>query len=174
MNLIAIPNRQNLDSRDFALIEALHQGIPLVPAPYAALGKRINMAETEVIDRLRSLLEWGIIKRLGVVVNHHELGYRANAMVVWDIPDEEVDGFADRMLAFPFITLCYRRPRRPPEWPYNLFCMIHGRSREAVEAQINMLITLLELKAVPHEVLFSRRRFKQCAARLIKPLRRSG
>lgn len=162
---LSIPDTRELDDRDLDLIEAIQGGLPLVPRPYAVIGKRVGMAESEVIARIGSLLKHGLIKRLGVVVRHHELGYRANGMVVWDLPDDAVDNIAARFKSFSFITLCYRRPRRLPDWPYNLFCMIHGRSREAVEQQLEQLIKELHLEAIPHEVLFSRRRFKQCGAR---------
>jgi hypothetical protein len=99
------------------------------------------------------------------VVRHHELGYRANAMTVWDIPDMEVADMAARMLEDPAVTLCYQRPRHLPAWPYNLFCMIHGRRREDVLARIETLKDRCGLHEQPHAVLFSRRRFKQCGAR---------
>lgn len=162
---LSIPGTRDLDDRDLDLIEAIQGGLPLVPRPYAVIGESVGMEEAEVIARIGSLLERGLIKRLGVVVRHHELGYRANGMVVWDVPDTAVDGIAARFKRFSFITLCYRRPRRLPKWPYNLFCMIHGRSREAVEQQLEQLIKELHLEAIPHEILFSRRRFKQCGAR---------
>ncbi len=165
MNAILKSVPPPLDPRDLALIESVQDGLPLTAAPYAAVGEGIGMTETEVIQRLGKLLERGYIKRLGVVVRHHELGYRANAMVVWNIADDQVDSLARRMAAYPFVTLCYRRPRRPPDWPYNLFCMIHGRYRDTVLACVARLAEELELTDTAHEVLFSRRRFKQRGAR---------
>jgi DNA-binding Lrp family transcriptional regulator len=123
------------------------------------------LSEEEVIGRLKTLVETGIIKRLGLIVRHHELGFAANAMVVWDIHDDQVGDIGRRMAELPFVTLCYRRPRRPPDWPYNLFCMIHGRDRHIVLAQIAELRGALGLSQVPYAVLFSLRRFKQRAAR---------
>jgi DNA-binding Lrp family transcriptional regulator len=103
-----------------------------------------------------------MIKRFGVVVRHHELGYRANAMVVFDLPDGVVDGIGARLAEEPGVTLCYRRRRSPPDWPYNLYCMVHGRSREEARPVIERLA---ELAGIPATVLFSTRRFKQCGAR---------
>jgi hypothetical protein len=117
-----------------------------------------------VIERIDALLAQGAIKRLGVVVRHQELGYRANAMVVWDLPDPVVDPLGARIGTIPFVTLCYRRPRRLPDWPYNLFTMIHGRSREAVLAQVAEVELNLGLGPLPHAVLFSGQRFKQRGA----------
>jgi DNA-binding Lrp family transcriptional regulator len=128
------------------------------------------MSEDEVVARVRALLERGIIKRLGVIVRHRELGYRANAMVVWDVPDETASEVGHRFSEFDFVTLCYRRPRRPPDWPYNLFCMIHGRDRAAVQNNIASLVGRCGLGHPSYRVLFSIRRFKQCGAVYIAPL----
>ena len=147
------------------LLEAIEDGLPIVSRPYREVGLRLGLSETEVIDGLTSLIERGIVKRLGLVVRHRELGYAANAMVVWDIADEEVGDIGRRMSEFPFVTLCYRRPRRPPRWPYNLFCMIHGKDRETVLEQIDRLRRESGLTASSYAVLFSRRRFKQRGAR---------
>jgi len=154
----------DLTAVDRRLLDEIQDGLPLVHRPYAVIGGRIGLDETEVVARLQGMMESGVIKRLGVVVRHHELGYRANAMTVWDIADEEVQGVAARLLRNPAVTLCYRRPRRLPDWPYNLFCMIHGRHRDEVLAQIEALKENCDLRECRHAVLFSKRRFKQCGA----------
>jgi DNA-binding Lrp family transcriptional regulator len=147
------------------LIDAIQDGLPLVARPYLAIAGRIGCSEFEVIERLRGLLDRGIIKRLGVVVRHHELGYRANAMVVWDVPDAQVDRIGRQLGDQDCVTLCYQRPRRLPEWRYNLFSMVHGQDRDEVLACIGRMATALELRDIPHEVLFSGRRFRQRGAR---------
>ncbi len=159
-----------LAEADRALVAAVARGLPLVMRPYAALGAELGMAEGEVLERLRRLLSTGVIKRLGVVVRHHELGYVANAMVVWDVPDGQVAAAGARLGALDWVTLCYRRPRRPPVWPYNLFCMVHGRDRRVVLAQIEQATAAANLQGLPRAVLFSRRRFKQRGARYDAPL----
>lgn len=156
---------KTLSMRDRQLIAAVQDGLPLVPRPFAAIGAPLRMPETRVIERLATLVEQGVIKRFGVVVRHRQLGYTANAMVVWDVPDEQVDRLAARFTERDFVTLCYRRPRRPPHWPYNLFCMIHGHDRTEVEQQIDYLVRELVLDDIPHEILFSTRCFKQRGAR---------
>ncbi len=153
----------NIDDDNYRLIGAIQRGLPLVPRPYAEIGTRIGMTENEVMARLNGLMACGVIKRLGIIVRHHELGYRANAMVVWDVPDHEVDAIGACMAGFEQVTLCYRRPRRPG-WPYNLFCMIHGRDREDVLAHVETLARSCRLEWCPRNVLFSRRRFKQRGA----------
>ncbi|RMG38433.1 MAG: Lrp/AsnC family transcriptional regulator [Gammaproteobacteria bacterium] len=150
--------------RDTALIAAIQEGLPLDPRPWAVIGERLGMSEAEVMARVRRMQERDLIKRLGVVVRHRRLGYRANAMVVWDIPDEQVAEIGRCFGRFDFVTLCYRRPRRLPEWRYNLFTMIHGRDREQVMDRVSWLAAACGLEDVPHEVLFSRRSFKQCGA----------
>ena len=153
-----------LDGQDQALVTAIQTGLPLCPHPYAELGRRIGMEEAEVMQRLQRLLDDDVIKRMGVVVRHHELGYRANAMVVWDVPDRQVAELGRCLGQFEFITLCYRRPRRLPDWPYNLFCMIHGRERDIVLRRLAQIIEFHGLQSIAHSVLFSSRSFKQRGA----------
>lgn len=149
------------------LIGAIQQGLPLVPRPFALIGAQIGLAESAVIAGLADLAAQGVIKRMGVVVRHHELGYRANAMVVWDIPDDQVAALGRCLSQFDFVTLCYRRPRRLPVWRYNLFSMIHGCDRDAVLALVEDMRQRCDLQAFPYEVLFSCRRFKQRGARYV-------
>ncbi len=153
-----------LDDQDQRLITRMQLGLPMVAQPYAQLGRELGMSEEDVIQRLQYLLDEGVIKRMGVVVRHHELGYRANAMTVWDMPDDRVTELGRCIGQFEFVTLCYRRPRRLPEWPYNLFTMIHGQDRDEVMANIDMIHRRCGLESVKYEVLFSTRRFKQRGA----------
>ena len=154
-----------IDHVDRRLLAAIEDGLPLVPRPYAAIAERLGSDEADVLARLRRLRAEGVISRFGLIVRHQELGYRANAMAVWDVPDAQVDDVGRRLAGYDFVTLCYRRPRRPPQWPYNLFCMVHGRDRDTVRHQIARLNAEQRLEALPQDVLFSRRRFKQRGAR---------
>jgi len=151
------------------LIDAIQDGLPLTARPYREIAGRIGCSETEVIEQLRAMLDSGIIKRLGVVVRHHELGYRANAMVVWDVPDNRVDRVGLELGDQDCVTLCYQRPRRLPDWPYNLFCMVHGHDRGEVLACIERIAGTVGIRDIPHEVLFSGRRFRQRGARYRMP-----
>ncbi|MDH5632358.1 MAG: AsnC family transcriptional regulator [Gammaproteobacteria bacterium] len=155
---------KKLTDQDRALIEAIQKGLPLVSHPYAEIGEQLGLTEQEVIQRLQSLTGIGAIRRMGVVVRHRKLGYRANAMVVWDVPDARIRDLGRCFGQFEFVTLCYQRPRRLPHWRYNLFCMIHGRDREAVLANLDRLKTACGADAIPHDVLFSSRCFKQRGA----------
>ncbi|MCC6466796.1 MAG: AsnC family protein [Alphaproteobacteria bacterium] len=153
-----------LSDVDRDLLACAANGLALVERPFAAMAHDVGLGEDETIARLRALKDSGAIKRLGLVVRHRELGYRANAMAVWDLPEDRVDAVGQRMAAFPFVTLCYRRRRAPPRWPYNLFAMIHGTDRAVVTAQIAGLVAELGLGEAPQSVLFSRRRYKQRGA----------
>lgn len=153
---------RELDGEDRRLVAALQPGLELLPRPFRQLGETLFMPEEEVIARICSMVDEGIIKRFGVIVRHHELGYRANAMVVFDLPDAEVDRVGGRLALEPGVTLCYRRRRSLPEWPYNLYCMVHGRTREDARPVIDRLA---EVSGASPTVLFSTRRFKQCGAR---------
>lgn len=158
-----------LSESNLALISALAEGLPLVSHPYRAVGAGIGLGEDEVIERIQAMREAGIIRRFGIIVRHHELGFRANAMSVWDIPDALVSELGRRLGDAPEVTLCYRRPRCLPDWPYNLFCMIHGKDRDDVEARVAALVDLCQMQALPHTVLFSRTRYKQCGAQYAAP-----
>ena len=151
------------------LLGALEDGLELLPQPYGQLALRAGLSEGGVLGLIDDWLRRGLVKRFGVVVRHHELGFTANAMCVWDVPDEHVAGVGTRLAGEPAVTLCYRRARAQPaaEWPYNLFCMIHGRDRAAVESEIAALSVRHGLSAYPQAVLFSVRRFKQRGARYV-------
>ncbi len=147
------------------LLAAIQSGFPLTSRPFRDIGEQIGWSEDEVIFTLEDLCDRGIIKRMGIVVRHRELGFKANAMVVWDIPDAEVGSVGKKVGAFDFVTLCYRRERSLPEWPYNLYCMIHGRERSQVLENIETLSEGCQLQDYPRQVLFSKRCFKQHGAR---------
>lgn len=147
------------------LRQVLEQGLPLSVHPYQAIADQIGCNETEVIEQIRHWQDDKFIKRFGVVVKHHALGFVANAMCVWNIPDDLVDQVADQLSPRPEVTLCYQRRRQMPQWPYNLFCMIHGCDRELVKQQIAQINQQLNLKRFQHQVLFSSRQFKQQGGR---------
>ncbi len=153
-----------LDFIDRQLIEVLQDGLATVSRPYALIGQQLNISEDEVLIRISRLKQLGIIKRLGVIVNHRKLGYRSNAMVVFDVPNHLVEQIAEHVSQFSFVNLCYLRPRQGEKWPYNLYCMIHGKNREKVLQQLEHLIDSCGLSLINREVLFSRQCFKQRGA----------
>lgn len=157
------------DPRDLALVAELRGGLPLTSRPYADLGARLGMSEAEVIGRLKALTEGGVIRRFGAIVRHHEAGYTANAMVVIDVPDDRVAAAGRTLALEEGVTLCYRRARALPDWPYNLYAMVHGRDRAVVQAAVADMLRRQGLAGLPHAVLFSTRRFKQTGGRYGRP-----
>ena len=153
-----------LNEYDRALIKAVEHGLPIVSRPYAEIASQVNSTEQEVISRIQHLIDCGAIKRYGVVVRHKELGYTANGMVVWNIPDNKVDEIGICIGKYSCVTLSYRRPRRLPDWSYNLFTMVHGSDREEVKQKLQEIIDECKLQDIEHSILFSTRRFKQRGA----------
>lgn len=148
-----------------ALRTILQEGLPLVARPYQHIAQQLGTNEQAVIEKIAELKKRGLIKRFGMILRHHKLGYTANCMMVWDIPDQDIDHIAQLLSAEPAVTLCYQRPRRD-NWPFNLFCMIHGKERAQVQQQIESMIKKHQLN-YPHKLLFSTRQFKQRGARYV-------
>ncbi len=119
-----------LSERDREIVRVLQEGVPLVSRPYQAMATQLQMSEEELLAAMADFLDRGIVRRLGVMVRHQDLGYVANAMIVWEVPEDRVDEVGEIMAGFQEVTHCYRRPAYPPNWPYNLFTMVHGRKRE--------------------------------------------
>jgi len=161
------------DDDDRFLLAALEGGLPLTPRPYLDLARGLGWSEAQFLGRLSRLIESGIISRFGCILRHRKLGFIANAMAVWDVDDDKVDEIAQRLAARPGVTLCYRRRRRRPAWPYNLFAMLHGRERAQVLASLAEIELATGLAGCHSAVLFSRRCFKQCGARF-SPLERGA
>lgn len=159
-----------MDPVDRALIHATQTGLPICTNPYETVADSLGIPEDEVLRRLARLLERGIIRRIGVVPNHYALGMVANGMSVWDIDDSQVDAMGVLLGAMREVTHCYRRPRRLPAWPYNLFAMLHGRDRAAVRRQLGDIEQMLERRfpdAVrAREILFSSAILKKTGVRL--------
>jgi DNA-binding Lrp family transcriptional regulator len=165
--------RQSLTRSEWQLIDLLHDGLPWVERPFQAMGDAAGLGEGRVLTTLSRWLADGTLRRFGVVVRHRELGWRANAMCVWQVPEAQVSAFGHALAAEDGVSLCYRR-RTTPDWPYNLFCMIHGQGREAVEARRATLAAQVGLAAFPAAVLFSTDCYKQCGARYQAPLEQAA
>jgi len=118
-----------LNKLDRALIRELQKGLPLVSRPFQTIAQKLQISEAEVLARVQELIDRGVIRRFGAAVRHQDLGYVANAMVVWPVPDERVREAGRIMASFPGVTHCYERVRAPG-WPYNLYTVIHGRTEE--------------------------------------------
>lgn len=154
------------DAIDRALILATQAGLPLVSEPYRAIGEPLGLSSAEVCARLQAMLEHGVIRRIGAVPNHYAIGWTANGMTVWDVDDAVVDRLGGQVGALPFVTHCYRRPRALPAWPYNLFAMVHGASRQECTAKAAAIRELLGEHCRASDILFSTRILKKTGLRL--------
>ena len=156
-------NPAELDRR---IVLATQTGLPLDPKPYHWLAVELGVTPERIMERFRAMLDDGRIRRIGVVPNHYRLGYTANGMSVWDVADEAIRAAGREVGELDFVSHCYHRPRQLPDWPYNLFAMVHGRSREEVMEQVSKIAAILGDRQRRHEILFSSRILKKTGLRL--------
>ncbi len=155
-----------IDETDLRLIAATQAGLPRVPRPYHAVAEKLGLAPEDVMARLTRMQVSGAVRRIGLVPNHYALGFVANGMSVWDVADDQVDELGEQVGRLPFVSHCYRRPRRRPLWPYNLFAMLHGKSREEVSAYALEIRTLLGDACRGRDILYSRGILKKTGLRI--------
>ncbi|MCL6282596.1 AsnC family transcriptional regulator [Ruegeria sp. 2012CJ41-6] len=156
----------SITDTDRQIIEALQGGLPLVPAPFAQVAKGLGMNEATLIDRIAALKASGVIRRIAAAPNHYKLGMVANGMTVWDVDDARISAFGARIGALPFVTHCYERPRALPDWPYNLFAMVHGATRDEVFEKRAQIAAILGDTCRSSDILYSTRILKKTGLRL--------
>ncbi|POZ52352.1 AsnC family transcriptional regulator [Methylovulum psychrotolerans] len=154
-----------MDATDRRLMHATQAGLPLTLEPYQTLAEQLGLSKEEVMQRLNAMQADGIIRRIGAVPNHYKLGYRFNGMTVWDVPDEQIDRLGQQVGQLPFVSHCYHRPRHLPDWPYNLFAMVHGKHQQDVDAQIQHIAAVLGEWCRGREVLYSTKILKKTGFR---------
>ncbi len=154
-----------IDETDHKIIQATQAGLPLTSHPYQTLAEQLALTATDVMQRLSAMQNSGIIRRIGAVPNHYKLGYRFNGMTVWNIPDELIDELGQKVGQLEFVSHCYHRPRRLPEWPYNLFAMVHGKSQQDVDHQIQLISELIGDNNLGCDVLYSTKILKKTGFR---------
>lgn len=158
------------DELERRIIVATQGGLPLVADPWGAVAEQLDVPPEELIARIEGMLARGAIRRIGAVPNHYAIGYTANGMSVWDVADDAIDAVGEWLGALSAVTHCYRRPRRLPDWPYNLFAMVHGRSREAVCEQLDDIAARLHERfpgaCRGRDVLFSSAILKKTGLRI--------
>ena len=165
----ALPEREPADIRvlrpdDAPLMQALASGLDLVPRPFERLAKALGRGEEEIRMRIGELVNARLLTRTGIIVRHRALGWRSNAMVVWQVPVERIRAAGSALARVPGVTLCYQRRTVPGVWPYSLFCMVHARSRREAISVITEAEALPELRGIRYDILFSVRCFKQTGA----------
>lgn len=158
----------SIDDTDRAIIEATQAGLPLVPAPYAALADQLGLDEATVMTRFEAMKDSGVIRRIAAAPNHYKLGMTANGMSVWDVEDDQLTALGTKIGALPYVTHCYERPRALPAWPYNLFAMIHGSSSDEVEEKRAEITAILGDALRAKDILYSTRILKKTGLRLRK------
>jgi len=154
------------DALDRRILAATEGGLPLTPEPCETVAEQIGCTSAEVSGRLQAMLARGAIRRIGAVPNHYRLGLRGNGMTVWDIPDRRLDWAGRQLGTLDYVSHCYARPRHLPDWPYNLFAMVHGQDRAEVLQKVEKMAALLGPDSLGHQVLFSTAVLKKTGLRL--------
>ncbi|MCP4431191.1 MAG: Lrp/AsnC family transcriptional regulator [Gammaproteobacteria bacterium] len=152
---------------DRSIIQATQNGLILVPEPYEAIANEIGSYAEEVVKRIQTMLDYGVIRRIGVVPNHYMLGLTHNGMSVWDVDDDRISDLGRILGRLDFVSHSYRRPRYKSIWPYNLFAMVHGRSRIEVIEKVEQISNLLGDNCRQSDVLFSSAILKKSGLRLV-------
>lgn len=158
----------SIDTTDRRLIKATQSGLPLVPEPYAAIANALGLVESEVMTRLQAMQDSGVIRRIAVAPNHYALGMTANGMTVWDVEDAVALNLGAQIGALDFVSHCYLRPRALPDWPFNLFAMVHGKTRDEVATKRAEIRALLGDALRSDDILCSTRILKKTGLRLGK------
>ncbi|MBS4007332.1 MAG: Lrp/AsnC family transcriptional regulator [Clostridium sp.] len=147
-----------LSDLDRKIIARLQGDLPLQAEPFVAIAAEVGISEEELLHKLEAYLAAGVMRRLGTILRHHQAGYSANAMVGWAVPDELVEKVGKIMATFGAASHVYLRPTYP-DWPYNLFTMLHGKASEELEktaAEISERTGINDYK-----LLYSTREFKK-------------
>ncbi|WP_003541140.1 AsnC family transcriptional regulator [Desulfotomaculum nigrificans] len=121
-----------LSDLDKQIVKELQSGLPLVKRPFAVLARRLGISEEELFQRVQALQQAGIMRRIGAALRHHKVGFTANAMIVWQVPEEKIEEVGQMFSQLPEVTHCYQREELP-HWPFNFYTMVHGRNRETCE-----------------------------------------
>jgi siroheme decarboxylase len=129
---------QPYDEQDIAVIRALQGDMPVVPEPYAAAAAEVGMTQERFLDHLAGMQERGLLRRVAAILFHRRAGFSANGMGVWKVPDEQIFEIGCRMAAVRGISHCYQRPTYE-DWPYSVFTMAHGRSKEQCDAILDAI-----------------------------------
>ncbi|SDD43831.1 AsnC family transcriptional regulator [Ruegeria marina] len=156
----------SISDGDRQIIAAMQEGLPLASRPFAAIAAQTGLTEEALLHRIAELKARGVIRRIAAAPNHYKLGMTANGMTVWDVDVSRIAELGAKVGALPFVTHCYERPRALPHWPYNLFAMVHGATRDEVEAKRGEIAAILGSACRAHDILFSTRILKKTGLRL--------
>ncbi|MBM7855569.1 DNA-binding Lrp family transcriptional regulator [Desulfohalotomaculum tongense] len=140
------------------IIKALQAGLPLVSRPFAQLGLQFGLAEEEMLNKVNELKQKGYLRRIGAALRHQRVGYVANAMVVWRVPEDRAKEVGEKLAQHPEVTHCYQR-KTGKHWPYNLYTMIHKQTREECKALAEEMAR--SVGVADYRLLFSTRELKK-------------
>lgn len=155
---MSVSGAMSISELDKAVVRALQGDFPLVEEPYKALAEQVGISEEDFLERVEKLAKEKKIRKMGAVLRHREMGYAANVLVAWEVPRERLDEIATFMAGAPAVSHCYDRTTAP-DWPYNLYTMIHGHSREECE---RIAGELGEATGIKNRVmLYSKREWKK-------------
>jgi DNA-binding Lrp family transcriptional regulator len=147
-----------IDNIDKEIIKIIQDNIPISLTPFKDIGKKLSISEEEVIFRINKMIENNVIRRFGAVLKHQKAGIIANGMIVWNVPDELAEEIGYKLAQFKEVTHCYERPRQK-NWPYNIFTMVHGRTKEDCIEIAKKLSK--EVGIENYDILFSLKEFKK-------------
>ena len=147
-------------SLDINVIRKIQEDLPLVPQPYRAISEELQITEAELMNKIEEFYSKGIIRRFGATLNHRNIGFKANAMVVWQVPDERIKEVSKIMILFPQVSHCYQRPTFS-SWPYNIFTMVHGKTKEECERIIEEIKDSVNINE--YNILYSTHELKKCS-----------
>lgn len=145
---------------DKSIIRKIQDDLPLVPEPYKSIASDLGITENELINKIHEFCNTGIIRRFGATLNHKNVGFKENAMVVWNVPDERIKEVSKIMTAFSQVSHCYERPTFP-NWPYNIFTMVHGETKEECEKIVKEIS--IASKINDYDMLYSTCELKKCS-----------
>ena len=147
-----------LSDKDKEIIKVLQEDFPLCEEPYKVLAEKIGISEEEFLQKVQELVDEKKIRKMGAVLRHREAGYKANALCAWQVPPKEIDDVAKKMSSHPAVSHCYDRTTAP-NWIYNLYTMIHAKSREECDAIISELSQMTGIKNF--QIMYSKKEWKK-------------
>jgi DNA-binding Lrp family transcriptional regulator len=151
---------QLYDAEDIALIRALQGPMEAVARPYDAAARELGISTEELLDRLRGMVERKILRRVAAILYHRRAGFSANGMGVWKVPEDEILTTGAKMASFRGISHCYQRPTYE-DWPYSVFTMAHGRSKEECDAVLDAIAAECGIGPDDRATLYSSTEYKK-------------
>jgi len=166
LSQLAMTETYEIDAIDRQIIAATQSGLPFSRHPYHDIASQLGLDVKDLLQRMQNMQDKGIIRRIGVIPNHYKLGFKSNGMSVWNIPEDKISQLGKLVGALDYVSHCYQRPRFLPEWPYNLFAMVHGKTHDEVIEKVASIAELLADDNRGHKILFSTKILKKTGLRL--------